>query len=92
MPVLPPGGEATASRASREEFGLHPLAVEAALRPSQRSKLDRYGSHLLLTAYGARLDTGTGGTCGRIGALRGQPGVGDVATAACLNSTPYGDA
>ena len=43
-----------------EEFGLHPLAVEAALRPSQRPKLDRYGSHLLLTAYGARLDTGTG--------------------------------
>jgi magnesium transporter len=35
-----------------EEFGLHPLAVEAALRPSQRPKLDRYGSHLLLTAYG----------------------------------------
>jgi CorA-like Mg2+ transporter protein len=43
-----------------EEFGLHPLAVEAALRPSQRPKLDRYGSHLLLTAYGARLDAGTG--------------------------------
>jgi Mg2+ and Co2+ transporter CorA len=43
-----------------EEFGLHPLAVEAALRHSQRPKLDRYRSHLLLTAYGARLDTGTG--------------------------------
>ena len=43
-----------------EEFGLHPLAVEAALRPSQRPKLDRYRSHLLLTAYGTRLDTGTG--------------------------------
>ena len=42
------------------EFGLHPLAVEAALRPSQRPKLDRYRTHLLLTAYGARLDTGTG--------------------------------
>jgi hypothetical protein len=36
-----------------EEFGLHPLVVEAALRPSQRPKLDRYRSHLLLTAYGA---------------------------------------
>jgi hypothetical protein len=35
-----------------EEFGLHPLALEAVLRPSQRPKLDRYGSHLLLTAYG----------------------------------------
>jgi hypothetical protein len=43
-----------------EEFGLHPLAVEAALRPSQRPKLDRYRSHLLLTAYGARLDTDAG--------------------------------
>ncbi len=43
-----------------EEFGLHPLAVEAALRPSQRPKLDRYRSHLLLSAYGDRLDTGTG--------------------------------
>ena len=32
----------------------------AALRPSQRPKLDRYRSHLLLTAYGVRLDTGTG--------------------------------
>ena len=30
-----------------EEFGLHPLAVKAALRPSQRPKLDRYRSHLL---------------------------------------------
>jgi magnesium transporter len=36
-----------------EEFGLHPLAVEAALRPSsQRPKLDRYRSHLLLTYPG----------------------------------------
>jgi magnesium transporter len=43
-----------------EEFGLHPLAVEAALRPSQRPKLDRYRSHLLLTAYAARLDAATG--------------------------------
>src|ERR1700742_2079171 len=36
-----------------EEFGLHPLAVEAALRRSQRPKLDRYRSHLFLTAYTA---------------------------------------
>jgi magnesium transporter len=43
-----------------EEFGLHPLAVEAALHPSQRPKLDRYRSHLFLTAYGARLDPATG--------------------------------
>src|SRR6476646_2953470 len=43
-----------------EEFGLHPLAVEDATHPSQRPKLDRYPSHLLLTSYWARLDTGTG--------------------------------
>jgi magnesium transporter len=44
-----------------EEFGLHPLAVEAALRPSQRPKLDRYRSHLFLTAYSTRLDARSGG-------------------------------
>jgi magnesium transporter len=43
-----------------EEFGLHPLAIEDAVHERQRPKLDRYRSHLFLTAYGARLDTGTG--------------------------------
>jgi magnesium transporter len=43
-----------------EEFGLHPLAVKDALRRRQRPGLDRYPSHLFLTAYGARLDPGTG--------------------------------
>jgi magnesium transporter len=43
-----------------EEFGLHPLAVEDALHHSQRPKLDRYPSHLFLTAYAARLDAATG--------------------------------
>ena len=43
-----------------EEFGLHPLAVEDAGHERQRPKLDRYRSHLFLTAYGAKLDTGTG--------------------------------
>ena len=43
-----------------EEFGLHPLADEDALHHSQRPKLDRYPSHLFLTAYAARLDAGTG--------------------------------
>jgi magnesium transporter len=43
-----------------EEFGLHPLAVEDAVQEHQRPKLDRYQSHLFLSAYGARLDTGTG--------------------------------
>jgi magnesium transporter len=43
-----------------EEFGLHRLAVEDAVNERQRPKLDRYRSHLFLTAYGAKLDTGTG--------------------------------
>ena len=43
-----------------EEFGLHPLAVEDAVHERQRPKLDRYRSHLFLTAYGAKLDSGTG--------------------------------
>jgi magnesium transporter len=43
-----------------EEFGLHPLAVEDAVHERQRPKLDRYRSHLFLTAYGAKLDTATG--------------------------------
>jgi magnesium transporter len=43
-----------------EEFGLHPLAIEDAVNERQRPKLDRYRSHLFLTAYAARLDTSTG--------------------------------
>jgi magnesium transporter len=43
-----------------EEFGLHPLAVEDAGLEHQRPKLDRYDSHLFLTAYAAKLDTATG--------------------------------
>jgi magnesium transporter len=44
----------------REEFGLHPMAVEDAVHDWERPKLDRYRSHLFVTAYGARLDSGTG--------------------------------
>ena len=43
-----------------DEFGLHPLAIEDAVYEHERPKLDRYGSHLFLTAYGARLDTASG--------------------------------
>jgi magnesium transporter len=43
-----------------DEFGLHPLAVEDALHHGQRAKLDRYRSHLFMTAYSARLDTDSG--------------------------------
>ena len=43
-----------------EELGLHPLAVEDALYEHQRPKLDRYDSHLFVTAYAVHLDTETG--------------------------------
>ncbi|GII22023.1 magnesium transporter CorA family protein [Planosporangium mesophilum] len=39
-----------------EECGLHHLAVEDALNFGQRPKLDRYRSHLFISAYGVRLD------------------------------------
>ncbi|MGH9058713.1 MAG: magnesium transporter CorA family protein, partial [Acidimicrobiales bacterium] len=43
-----------------EEFGLHPLAVEDAVHEHQRAKLDRYRTHLFLSAYGVGLDQTTG--------------------------------
>ena len=43
-----------------EEFGLHPLAIEDAVHERERPKLDRYRTHLFLTAYGARLNRATG--------------------------------
>jgi magnesium transporter len=43
-----------------EEFGLHPIAIEGAIFRHERPKLDRYRTHLFLTAYGTRLDAGTG--------------------------------
>jgi magnesium transporter len=39
-----------------EEFGLHPVAVEDAIQEHERPKLDRYRSHLFLTAYAVHLD------------------------------------
>jgi magnesium transporter len=43
-----------------EELGLHKLAVEDAIQEHERPKLDRYDSHLFLTAYVVRLDSTTG--------------------------------
>ncbi len=43
-----------------EEFGLHPLAVEDAVHQHQRPKLDRYQTHLFLSAYAVGLDTASG--------------------------------
>ncbi len=42
------------------EFGLHPLAVEDAEQDHERPKLDRYRTHLFLTAYAVHLNTATG--------------------------------
>jgi magnesium transporter len=44
----------------REELGLHELAVEDALQEHQRPKVDRYKTHLFVTAYSVALDTSTG--------------------------------
>jgi magnesium transporter len=43
-----------------EELGLHPLAVEDATHEHERPKVDRYATHLFVTAYTAGLDTVTG--------------------------------
>jgi magnesium transporter len=43
-----------------EELQLHPLAVEDAVSEHQRPKLDRYDSHLFLSAYAVKLDTESG--------------------------------
>jgi magnesium transporter len=43
-----------------EELGLHPLAVEDALTVHQRPKVDRYASHLFVTAYAVTLNVASG--------------------------------
>ena len=46
--------------ALKGELGLHELAVEDALDPHQRPKLDRYATHLFLSCHAVRLDTDRG--------------------------------
>jgi len=43
-----------------QEFGLHALAIEDALAESQRTKVDRYSTHLFMSAHSAELDEETG--------------------------------
>ncbi len=43
-----------------DELGLHELAVEDALAPHERPKLDSYPSHLFLSCHAVRLDVGGG--------------------------------
>ena len=40
-----------------DELGLHELAVEDALGPHQRPKLDHYATHLFLSCHAVRVDT-----------------------------------
>lgn len=50
-----------------DEFGLHPLAVEDAIHPHQRPKVDRYRSHLFANMYAVSVDAaGTALTTGEI--------------------------
>jgi magnesium transporter len=42
------------------ELGLHELAVEDALEPHQRPKLDRYATHLFLSCHAVRVDVDAG--------------------------------
>ena len=43
-----------------DELGLHELAVEDALEPHQRPKLDRYATHLFLACHAVRVDRNQG--------------------------------
>ncbi len=43
-----------------DELGLHELAVEDALGPHQRPKLDHYATHLFLSCHTVRLDSDKG--------------------------------
>src|SRR5688500_52364 len=43
-----------------EELGLHELAVEDAIGPDQRPKVDRYPTHLFLTSYHVLVDPDAG--------------------------------
>lgn len=47
-------------RQVQEEFGLHELAIEDALRAHQRPKLEEYGDGLFVVLRTARLDDGAG--------------------------------
>jgi magnesium transporter len=54
LDLLQPG--APELHAISVEFGLHELAVEDAIHEHERPKLDRYDTHLFLSAYGVELD------------------------------------
>lgn len=43
-----------------EELGLHELAIEDSLGPTQRPKIDRYATHIFVTAQAVNLNATTG--------------------------------
>src|SRR5262245_994450 len=43
-----------------DELGLHPLAVEDAMEPHQRSKLDQYATHSFLSCQNVEVDVDEG--------------------------------
>ena len=56
--LLEPGEEQLRELAG--ELGLHELAVEDALSPHQRPKLDHYATHEFLSCHAVRVDAGAG--------------------------------
>ena len=50
-----------------DEFGLHPLAVEDAIHPHQRPKVDRYRTHLFANMYAVSVGPTSALTVGEIG-------------------------
>jgi magnesium transporter len=50
--------DAAALQQVADELGLDPLAVEDALERHERPKIDRYPSHVFVTAYGLGMDGG----------------------------------
>ena len=41
-----------------DEFELHPLAIEDAVRPHQRAKIESYGNYVFLVVHGATMSAG----------------------------------
>ena len=55
----------------KDELGLHELAVEDALEPHQRPKLDHYNTHMFLSSHIVRLEADLRAFQARMCALSG---------------------
>lgn len=71
-----------------DELGLHDLAVEDALEPHQRPKVDHYASHLFISCHAVRLDL----DAGRLDKTEIDVFVGDrwMITVRSDDETPFG--